>query len=98
MSTHVYLLRDGVDEKHQRKVRAVQALINAEEDIPQSLLDYFGIYDESEFQADTSGLEVKDNKEHPSISEWRNDYSEGYEVDLLKLPTGVTKIRFSNSW
>lgn len=26
--------------------------------------------------------------------EWRDDYYGGYEVDLTKLPSGVTKLRF----
>lgn len=30
---------------------------------------------------------------------WNNDHeSEGFEVDIAKLPSGITKIRFYNSW
>ena len=36
--------------------------------------------------------------EHGALREWRDDCSEGYEIDVLKLPKDVTVVRFYNSW
>ena len=31
-------------------------------------------------------------------NDWADESSVGYEVDLLRLPKGVTKLRFYNNW
>lgn len=97
MSTHVVLLRDGSSEKHQKKIRAMEALIDAKVvKIPTELLDYFGVCDQGEFDPGTSGLEVKDKD--GCVTAWSDSSRSGYEIDLTKKPQGVVRIRFYNSW
>ncbi len=35
---------------------------------------------------------------HPAVREWEADMRDGLEVDLSKLPAGVTSLRFINSY
>lgn len=101
MSTHVVLLRDGTSEDHRKKVKAMEALIEAKVAAPDSLLEYFGISEESEFRADTSGLEVvyaSRYSSEPWCERWRTESGDGFEVFLSELPAGVKRIRFYNSY
>jgi len=96
MCMYTKLIRDS-DDAHQKKVAAMQALIEIGEDAPPSLLKYFNIYEIGEFRPDSSGLIVKD--ENGAVVKWNDgDGKEGYEVDISKLPPGVVKIRFICSY
>jgi hypothetical protein len=46
---------------------------------------------------DPTGVEV-DLGASGAVRPWRDDYREGFEVDVRKLPRDVTVLRFYNSW
>jgi hypothetical protein len=57
-------------------------------DAPEAVTDFF-----DDQEPDAAGVEI----ELP-LEEWRNDYAEGYELDVSKIPAHVKTIRFFNSW
>jgi hypothetical protein len=91
MSTHIVGFREPTQE-HLEKVAAYKACELAEVDIPKKLQDYFRDTEPSEH-----GMEV-DLEDSGSVSEHRSDCTDGFDVDLKKLPQGVTRIRFFNSY
>lgn len=91
MSTSVKLLRDKDDPGYQRKLRVLMACKEEGIDPPKEVDDYFG------------GDGIDNEPEYPleidfEPREWNNKYSEGFEIDINKLPEGVKTIRFYNSW
>lgn len=89
MSTHFVGIRPPDDD--WKKHKAVwDACIKARVDIPKATLDFF----EGE-TPDPSGVLV----ELDAIAdEWSTDSAEGFELDIEKLPPGVKRVRFYNSW
>ena len=63
----------------------------AEVPIPEGVMKFF----DGEPPGDKPGAEVSIKK---AVKEWSNEYSEGYELDLSKLPRDVKVLRFYNSW
>lgn len=61
-------------------------------DIPDEVDDFF----EGEPPSD-KGVKVYLGG-HDSVSEFRNDYSDGFDVEIAKLPKNIKFIRFYNSW
>ena len=93
MSTSVIGIRAS-NAEHKAKRDAVIACVKAKVNIPKELLNYFGDIGEGTIVEDAAaGLEVEIPK-----NEWRNDYASGYEIEVSKIPPGVEKIRFYNSW
>lgn len=60
-------------------------------EVPREVDDFF----DGTPPGDQPGMEV-DLKE--AVKDWRNEYSQGYEIDVTKLPKNVTVLRFYNSW
>lgn len=90
MSTHVVGFRPADDTWNKMK-EAWIACENAGVDIPKEIYNFFeGINPE-----DRPGAEVNLGK---SVREWRDDYRQGYEVDLTKIPKDVKILRFYNSF
>lgn len=58
---------------------------------PSEVENYF----DGEAPGDKPGMEIDLGD---ASKEWSNDYSQGYEIDVTKLPEGVRYIRFKNSW
>lgn len=88
MSTHVIGFAEP-DEEFKKKIAAYRALEAAGEEIPDSLNEYFNWE-----EPDEAGLEVE-----LETTEWSdNNYRDGYELDLSKVPKHVKKLRFYNSW
>jgi hypothetical protein len=59
---------------------------------PDRVLEFF-----DHEKPDSAGVTV-DLRNSLAVKEYRDDQSEGYEVDLDQLPPDVTIIRFVNSW
>lgn len=59
---------------------------------PDELQEFFDWRDPS----DAPGVEI--TLEEPCAKEWKDEYREGYEVDITALPKGVRFIRFFCSW
>lgn len=87
MSTHVVGFRPP-DEKWQQMKKVWDACKAAGITIPREVIEFFNDCD-----PDPAGVEVG-----ILHSEWANNSSSGYEVDIRKLPKDVTVIRFFNSW
>ena len=61
-------------------------------DIPKETIAFMG-----HTPPDPAGVEV-DLMATGAAREWGDEYRSGLEVDVSKLPKGVTTIRFFNSW
>ncbi len=96
MSTHIKAFIPDTDPEYQKHREILLFCHKQEVSLPKETSDYFGIlfpqpyilYDilEKELQA---GFHYTD---------WHDESSKGFEVDLTKLPAGVTKLRFYNNW
>jgi len=87
MSTLVELFRSKDDPTYQKYLKILLACQEAGIDPPKEVDDYFG------------GDGIDNDPEAPlgidfEPREWRNDYAEGYEIDIDDLPKGVKTIRF----
>lgn len=95
MSSWVKGLRSP-SEEWKKKRAAVQALVDAGEPVPASLIEYFGekgVDPKYILRDETRGLEVK-----VPCSKGSDDSSQWIEVVIKDLPFGVERIRFINSW
>jgi hypothetical protein len=94
MSSHVVGLRPPTED-YKKKLAAYLACEAAGVPAPKELENYFGgICAKS---VEPNGMEV-DLYRHPAVKPYKGDAAEGFDVDLTKLPEGVTVIRFYNSW
>lgn len=91
MSTHVAGYR-MVDNDWEAKKLAYNACINANIPIPPELYRYFNGENPN---SDLNGIEIDITE---SVSNWNNDYSAGFVVDITKLPKDIRYIKFYNSW
>ena len=64
--------------------------------LPKETAEYFGSNTAYEGLLDEK-LEIE-LKEGVHYEDWSDESSQGFEVDLTKLPKGVTKLRFYNNW
>lgn len=86
MSTHVVGFIPP--DQHWKRLKAVHdACIAAGVDVPYAVETTIGS-DPTDY-----GREVE-----IEVQEWASTGREGYDVDIAKLPDGVTVIRFYNSW
>ena len=89
MSTHVVGFV-APTEDYLKKLAAWQACKAAGVRVPEELEKFF-----EKVQPDPLGIEVQLKD---AVSPYRGRESEGFQVDLSKLPPGVTHIRFWNLW
>jgi DNA/RNA endonuclease G (NUC1) len=94
MSTHVQGFRPP--DEQWRKMKAVyDACEAAGIKVPDHVWKFF------EYETpDANGVEVsaKALEECGALHKWSDDSRSGYEVDITKLPQGLTILRFYNSW
>ena len=90
MSIHIAGFREA-DEKWNKMKAAWDTCKAAGVEIPDAVLVFF----DDEYPGDKPGAEVKLGE---AAKEWRDEYYNGYEVDITKLPKDVTVIRFYNSY
>lgn len=92
MSTHVVGIRppDANWLKHKKVWDACEAAGVA---IPRATMDFFdGV------EPDDAGVLLDDDKLNDAVTEWKDEYRSGFEVEIEKLPAGVKRLRFYNSW
>lgn len=86
----------NVDDLFERMLRAKEALDAARVAYPQELIDYFG------GRANMSAADLRQEATEINIAAAVTERSQQsvnvWEVDLAKLPVGVKKIVFSNSY
>lgn len=94
MSTHLVAFTPDTDPEYQKHLKVWNMCEELEVSLPAETYSYFlnGYMSTPEEK-----LEVTlEEGEH--YKEWEGDMQEGFEVDLTKLPKGVTKLRFYNSY
>lgn len=98
-STHIKAFIPDTDLEFQRHKKVFLVCLQAKVSLPHETADYFNFYDGIPDNGDLldSKLEI-DIKNSNCLNKWHNHDADGYEIDLTKLPQGVTKIRFYNSW
>jgi hypothetical protein len=90
-STHVIGFRPP-DDKWKAMKTVYDACDQANVRIPEEVAKFF-----NGSRPDPSGVEVRiDNT--PAVKEYRADMVDGYEIDITKLPPGLTIIRVYNSY
>lgn len=90
MSMHVIGFK-AADAKWRRMAAVWNSCAAAKIPMPKEVHDYFGGVD----PAGREGMEVHLGD---ALSKWCREDSEGYEVDVKRLPPDVSAIRFYNSW
>lgn len=87
MSTHVIGFKPP-DAKWKKMKEVWDACDKAGVEAPKEVSEFFN------WEApDENGVEVE-----LDAAEWSDEGREGYEIEVSKLPKGVTVIRFYNSW
>ena len=89
MSTHVVGFRPP-DERFRQMMGIYQQCKAAKIQVPEEVWEFFGGN-----HPDENGMEVEIKE---AVREWSADMSDGLEVDLTKLPKGLTVLRFFNSY
>lgn len=87
MSTHVIGFKPP-DAKWKKMKEVWDACEKAGIDPPKEVSEFFNYEN-----PDENGVEVE-----LDAAEWGDDGRQGYEIEVSKLPKGVTIIRFYNSW
>jgi hypothetical protein len=99
MSTHIKAFIPDTDPEFQRHKIVAEICMEHKVSLPAETSNYFnvrhnpspGMFDEKLSVELTNGIHYTEyNDSH--------DAEAGFEVDLTKLPKGVTKLRFYNSW
>lgn len=93
MSTHIIGIRPPDD--HWRRMKEVWDACKMAEVTPPVAVSEFFNHETPDDKGVTVDLKYSDD---PSVSEWYDTAANGYEVDITKLPSDVTIIRFYNAW
>lgn len=97
MSTHIKAFIPDTDPEYQKHKFIVEACLDADVSLPKETSAYFGGYGRPGTHMLEEKLEIE-LKEGEHYVDWSDESSQGFEVDLTKLPPGVTKLRFYNNW
>lgn len=94
MSSHVIGVRD-LDGAFAKMIAAKVACEEAGIPYPQQIINYFLHAGESE---DYLRREMESIDITVAVTQYNRKGTDGFEVDLSKLPDGVKSIRFENSY
>lgn len=95
MSMHCLAVKPA-DEKYKKMAAAYRACEEAGISPPQDVVEFFN-HEEPDDTGTTVTLGGYDSK-HPSCEKWRDDSTEGFQVDITRLPEGTRYVRFYCSW
>lgn len=96
MSTHISGFVSDTNPEYQKHKKVLLFCEEQGVSLPKETAEYFG--------SDSADLYLLDEKlsielvKNIHYVEYREDMVEGFEVDLSKLPSGVSKLRFYNSY
>jgi len=96
MSTHIQAFIPDTDAEFQKHKKILLMCSENDVSLPKETAEYFGSDSADEYLLDEK-LEIE-LKEDVHYKNWFDESSQGFEVDLTKLPKGVTKLRFYNNW
>ncbi len=90
MSTSVYGMRDKDGAEHKKMVAVMRACEEASISWPKEVDKYFDseVNEDGPLQVDLAD----------AVEEGHGDSDEWWDVDLSKLPKGITKIRFRHGY
>ncbi len=96
MSTRLRAFIPDTDALYQKMKKVYLACEEAKMDLPEEAAKYFGVsYPEDDALEQKLTVKLTEGIHYvPYFTEM----TEGFEIDLDKLPKGVTKIRFTNSF
>lgn len=80
------------DVKFKKMLAVWEACENAGVIIPDKVHEFF-----NNDEPDTKGV-IIDLYENECVSEYKEEMSDGYEIDLSKLPSNIKTIRVYNSY
>jgi hypothetical protein len=94
MSTRVIAFKPP-GEKWQKMCDVYNACTNAGIDVPDEVSRFF-----DHMPPDPAGVEISERvlRDAGAVTDYSGDMSEGFDVDVTKLPRDVTVIRFYNSY
>lgn len=92
MSTHVIGFRPP-DEKWKKMKAVWEACRKADVKVPEDVLDFF-----NHVAPDDRGVEVVLEKLPSCTKKFKAEAQDGFEIDVTKLPAGVTVVRFYNAY
>lgn len=93
MSTHVIGFIPDDDKTYKMHAKVLLACLEASiNELPKETAEYFG----SKYP-DRTLFEQKLQVDIP-VNKWQHEDSVGYELEVNKIPSGVAKIRFYNSY
>lgn len=96
MSTHIEAFIPDTDPEYQRHKKVLMVCREEGVSLPLETAKYFDDTHASEYLLDSKLARELEKGFH--YTEYSDESSQGFEVDLTKLPKGVTKLRFYNSW
>jgi len=82
------------DEKYRKMLEVYEACKAASVPVPDAVQKFFN-YGDPEPTGVLVSLSSPGRARDPSITEYRNDYSEGFEVNLDKLDPNIRVLRFT---
>lgn len=96
MSTHIQAFTPDTDPEYVRHKKVFLVCKESRVGLPPETAAYFG-YDvpEDYLLDDKLNVTLKEGEHYHHL---RMGSSEGFEIDIVKLPPGVTKLRFYNNW
>lgn len=97
MSTYIQAFTPDTDPTYQKHKKVLLACIDAGiEELPKETATYFGSkYPEREQIEEKLRVQLKEGVHY---KDYREDMSQGFEIELKDIPKGVTKLRFVNSY
>jgi len=96
MSTHIEGFMPDTDLEYQKHKKVLLICQESGVSLPKETAEYFGEDDPNSYLLDEK-LEIE-LKLGVHYEDYQENSSVGFEVDLTKLPKGVTKLRFTNSY
>jgi len=96
MSTHIQAFIPDTDETYQKQKKVLIACNEAGVNLPEETANYFGEKCAELYLLDEKLTVRLEKGVHYEI--YRDEAREGFEIDIKKLPAGVTKVRFYNSF
>ena len=91
MSTHIEAFTPDTDREYKKHLEVYVMCDKLGVSLPKETEKYFN----GDIPEERLRIELEKGEHY---NDWFEDSSEGYEVDLTKLPKGVTKLRFYNNW
>lgn len=97
MSTHIEGFMPDTDPEFQKYKSVALFCMENKVSLPAEVSNYFNVRHEPDTWMFDEKLSIA-LEEGVHYENWHDESSRGFEVDLTKLPKGVTKLRFYNNW